>query len=416
MTDHSTPQQSYVPSKPDWSNSEKARSFEAYVHWINSLARNSFQSDGDHPEMLFFIGEDGAVNAAQFGPGLETAKKNAAIIQGAQQFKPFGTIHVRIVDAKPINAAQEAMGDTRRSLWLTAESRLGKKINLVNPIESTPDRESLGDTMVVNEVGLANRETGPRNSERPNILWLTAPRPLSVDHFRRTVLGSIATTIIVNPFGPTISGFGIASTTHENERLLTRFSLNPFGQEVEGIGSFEADLPLHQLASAIIPRLSQFGFDSASCFTYLNLDSVIDDPQTLRQLARALVLRTEGVVRELSFLRKFPCDPWQRISAEIDAGFESTMRNQKRKTLLGRLRFGRADLDDRPPKSAEVDEYIDILLGREHRTEEVKAFYAAWKGSIEHNPSANAFPDLIPIETIVEIFVRLTGGELARGI
>ncbi len=156
MTGHSAPQQSHVPSKPDWSNSDKARSFEAYVHWINSLARVSFQNDGDHPEMLFFVGEDGTVNAAQFRPGLETVKKNAAIIQGAQQFKPFGTIHVRIVDAVPINAAQEAMGDTRRSLWLTAETRLGNKINFVNPIETTPDGESVGDTMVVNEVGLAN--------------------------------------------------------------------------------------------------------------------------------------------------------------------------------------------------------------------------------------------------------------------
>src|SRR5215469_9994271 len=119
-----------ISPKPDWSNVDKSRSLIAYSDWLNTLARASFLNDSAHPEMFFFISEDGAVNACQLREGLDRAKKNAVVLEQAQQIKPFGTIHVRIVDALPISASKTTLGASQKCLWLTMESRLGDTRNL----------------------------------------------------------------------------------------------------------------------------------------------------------------------------------------------------------------------------------------------------------------------------------------------
>jgi hypothetical protein len=101
--------------------------------------------------MFFFVGEDGELNGAQFRESLEADKKKSAIMQGAQQFKPFGTIHVRIVNAFPIGAAKFTSKGSKKCLWLTLESRLGDTKNFVNPIEFDARGEYLGDTIIVHE-------------------------------------------------------------------------------------------------------------------------------------------------------------------------------------------------------------------------------------------------------------------------
>src|SRR5262245_60425199 len=90
------------PSKPDWSNADKSKSLIADSDWLNALARASFLHDGGHPEMFFFISEDGVVSARRFKEGLDGVTKNAAVLQEAQDLKPFGTVHIKVVDAKPL--------------------------------------------------------------------------------------------------------------------------------------------------------------------------------------------------------------------------------------------------------------------------------------------------------------------------
>jgi hypothetical protein len=140
-----------VPPKPDWSNADKSQSLAAYSDWLNALARASFLNDSVHPEKFFFISEDGAVSACQFREGLDRAKKNTVVLQEAQRIKPFGTIHVRIVDAAPISSSKTISGSSQKCLWLTMESRLGDARNLVNPINLGPEGVLLGDTVVVHE-------------------------------------------------------------------------------------------------------------------------------------------------------------------------------------------------------------------------------------------------------------------------
>jgi hypothetical protein len=148
---------SRVPPKPAWSSLDKSQSLIAYSDWLNALARASFLNDSGHPEMFFFISEEGAVSACQFREGLDPAKKNAVILQEGQRIKPFGTIHVRIVDAVPINSSKIILDASRKCLWLTMESRLGDTRNLVNPIDSTAEGVFLGETVVVTDHDEKNR-------------------------------------------------------------------------------------------------------------------------------------------------------------------------------------------------------------------------------------------------------------------
>jgi hypothetical protein len=140
-----------VGEKPDWSLADKAKSFAAYVDWLNRLARASFLNDGDHPEMFFFVGEDGALNGAQFRPGLEREKRNAAIMDGARRFNPFGTVHVRIVNANVIDAGQTVTDETQWCLWLNSENRLGDKRNLASPIERSSEGITLKPTVMLQD-------------------------------------------------------------------------------------------------------------------------------------------------------------------------------------------------------------------------------------------------------------------------
>ena len=89
-----------------------------YLDWFNAMARASFLRDGAHREMFFFISEEGDIDGCQFRDGLESSKKNAIISEQAEKLKPFGTLHVRIVDAAPINSSAEKIGKPEKCLWL----------------------------------------------------------------------------------------------------------------------------------------------------------------------------------------------------------------------------------------------------------------------------------------------------------
>jgi hypothetical protein len=140
-----------IGSKPDWDSSDKPNSFLAYVSWLNRMARGSFLNDGDHPEMFFFVGEDGALTGAQFRKGLDPEKKIAAIMQGAAQHKPFGTVHVRIVNANLIGPGRTVTDETQWCLWLNSETRLGTKLTLANPIEERAGGVALKEAVVLHE-------------------------------------------------------------------------------------------------------------------------------------------------------------------------------------------------------------------------------------------------------------------------
>jgi hypothetical protein len=115
-----------VPAKPYWSNTDKLQSLVAYGDWLNAIARASFLNDSGHPEMFFFISEDGGVNGYQFREGLENVEKNSIVLQQAQQIKPFGTIHVKIVDVAPLGWLKQIWDNpSQKCLLVTVESRLG---------------------------------------------------------------------------------------------------------------------------------------------------------------------------------------------------------------------------------------------------------------------------------------------------
>jgi hypothetical protein len=150
-------------SKPDWNPENKEKSLEEYAVWINNLARESFISDGGHPEIFFMVGEGGEIVGCRFKDGISIEKKNAAIILQARQLKVFGTIHarkatvyhpkltgnpktqsVRFLDSTSDD--QEAM--ERDCLLVEMQSKSGTHKIWANPILEVAERLTLGDTTV----------------------------------------------------------------------------------------------------------------------------------------------------------------------------------------------------------------------------------------------------------------------------
>ena len=142
-----------VGPRPGWAVSDKPGSFRAYVDWLNRLARASFLNDGNHPEMFFFVGEEGALSGAQFPEGTASDQKNEVIMRGAEDLHPFGTVRVRIVNANRINPDGSVSNALQRCLWMNSETRLGTKVVLASPIEEANEGWSLGDTMILQESG-----------------------------------------------------------------------------------------------------------------------------------------------------------------------------------------------------------------------------------------------------------------------
>lgn len=139
-----------IGSKPDWDNGDKPASFLNYLWWHNRLARGSFLNDGDHPEMYFFIQNDGELFGMQFPRGINSEARRAAIMKGIDDYAPFGTIHVRIVEANPIDN-QEIQDETQWCLWLAAETIDGEQLSLVNPIRFSENSLELEDTMILRD-------------------------------------------------------------------------------------------------------------------------------------------------------------------------------------------------------------------------------------------------------------------------
>jgi hypothetical protein len=143
--------------KPDWEPADKEKSLDEYASWINSLARETFITDGKHPEMFFLVGEEGEIVGCQFLDGLPDEKKNSAILDMAKQLDVFGTIHARIatvchpkLTGHPQSQDVDFLDGTSDDLEcicliVEMESKNGTHRVWANPVLDAQGQPSLGD-------------------------------------------------------------------------------------------------------------------------------------------------------------------------------------------------------------------------------------------------------------------------------
>jgi hypothetical protein len=86
----------FQTEQPPWDPSDKEKSLEEYASWLNQIARGAFLKDGHHPQMFFFVTENGDIKGCQFRDGLPREKIDATIQQQASEIEPFGTIQILV--------------------------------------------------------------------------------------------------------------------------------------------------------------------------------------------------------------------------------------------------------------------------------------------------------------------------------
>lgn len=194
---------------------------------------------------------------------------------------------------------------------------------------------------------------------------------------------------IVNPFGPTLTAVLVReSPREEGSADIIRLMLNPFSQEMQlkGVVPDKDSVSIPDIAKNIptdwlgaCPTLLIPGKALNTDFGALELNGL---------------LRTLHDAREtLDALERFPRNPWDRISDEMNSAVAAAVgkKSQGAQSLLG------------PSGSKRL---IRILLDKEHFDMEVKAFFAAWKGSIEHGSKGMA---TLELDEMIECFALLLG-------
>ncbi|HEY8005262.1 MAG TPA: hypothetical protein VIE66_00295 [Methylocella sp.] len=246
----------------------------------------------------------------------------------------------------------------------------------------------------------------PGNEAQRAVLWFDKPKLIPLDDLQQNLVALIILTAIVNPFGPTMKGLAVlskepVSTGPPSELQIVRFALNPFSHTVESIGLLDSNSATSQLAGELLNNIDRLGYDGSGCFTLFHPGYFLADRQTATRLGCALLLRVNGLVKELDFLKRFPNDPWRRITAEVDDA-DQALRDR----LPERLQPAKNDKEDHAPTSADVEAFLEIIQREEHNAEELKAFVVAWKGAIE-NVQAGSFSDVITLEALRDIYTPL---------
>ena len=212
----------------------------------------------------------------------------------------------------------------------------------------------------------------------------------------------IAAWAIVNPFGPTLMGL-MARESEDGKKSFLSFSLNPFGQDIE-----EVEEGTNSELESAIGELVLKDAEGLNCFpggapTLMLVGSSVGEAEAKKVFH--WILKRQGSLSEaVERIRRFPGNPWSRISEEVSGGLGAALRS------LGEEGMDRLG-DDEPVQNfpQKIDEYLELIRGDQHIREEVKALATAWKGAIDFQSregSGALADDALAIDQLVPILAR----------
>jgi hypothetical protein len=196
------------------------------------------------------------------------------------------------------------------------------------------------------------------------------PRSITPDAVFDQPVTSLLVTGIVNPFGPTLTAVVIAGQPARGAKFpVAEVMLNPFSQGLQAVG--EIAFGEDWLPSEVISRV--VGLRSGCCPTLL-LPSASLAEETSLALHAEHIRGFEGAREVYDRVKNYYGNPWDRVSEEIAAGPE-----------LMRLHAAGQRLPAPEPLGAgEAEELAGLLLSEQHLKPELRAFFYAWAGSIQH--------------------------------
>lgn len=193
--------------------------------------------------------------------------------------------------------------------------------------------------------------------------------PIPIDDLPREGFTTLLCGGIVNPFGPTLTTIAVLGEAKVGQTLdLVELMLNPFSQEAHRVGSAtigETWNPTADCAPLIeVPHLG-------GCPTLLLPSSQFDSTEAVEIHAKWL-LRFPGAGEQWRMIQKYPSDPWNRISEE--------MNDATREAAVSKTMNSGADGEVSWPDAVA---FATFVISDKHTFPELQAFMNAWKGSID---------------------------------
>jgi hypothetical protein len=200
---------------------------------------------------------------------------------------------------------------------------------------------------------------------------LSEPRQYPVSYGWENEVVPILVSGVVNPAGPTLSVIACVRDKTSAPLALVYACFNPFLSELFIPGYFmkgDAGVPV---SDQIVSTLASLGVFAHGLPTLCVTGGCVDALE-IRSIFRRLMAQAPNAGPELERLRRFPLNPWDRISAGMR---ESAAEAAEESASVGAN-------PERVP-DADMDELLDIVLDVEHNKREVAALFYAWKGAIE---------------------------------
>lgn len=181
---------------------------------------------------------------------------------------------------------------------------------------------------------------------------------------------------IVNPFGPTLTVIALANDSTTAPPALVWASLNPFHSTVRVVGYLRPGEMAASLLDQISEELGARGVFAGGTPSFFLQDGILNAPER-RRICHSLITGCSDLPALYDRLRRFPMNPWDRVTEEVSAAFDSA-------SATSNVASSATD----PLKEGELQALLDILLDVNHGQHELSAFSYAWKQSIELQATA----------------------------
>jgi hypothetical protein len=131
----------------------------------------------------------------------------------------------------------------------------------------------------------------------------------------------------------------------------------------------------------------------SSCPTLL-IESAFIPPKGVEQLYARLLRQYDYGAHYLASLRAFPGDPWNRVSADVEATTSASASAAPERDL-------------RRLTEAEAFEFAGLQLQPTHALAELQAFLAAWQGAVDFQIANRARLTWMELQEFNVLFKRL---------
>ncbi len=156
-----------TPEAPTWDPVDPTASLQRQAAWLNGLARETFERDGTHVEILFLYREDGEGAIGQPPPDMDRAEFMPLLKASIRENDIFGVIHIaeswtylprqpndhtfRQVVEGEIAVSQLQPGDKTEALMVKVDVRGGLTRTWLHPIVRTTSPPTLAPALEINE-------------------------------------------------------------------------------------------------------------------------------------------------------------------------------------------------------------------------------------------------------------------------